>query len=777
MADLKEKTYVEDVDRSVYDIRDAENDAYRMESGLTPEIVEKLSKEKDDPVWMQQFRLESLQIYNEMKIPNWGPSIEGLDMDHIATYVRPNTKMRNDWKDVPEDIKETFERLGIPQAERKSLAGVGAQYDSELVYHNVKDSVAAEGVVYTDMESAIKGEYADMVRKYFMKLVTPHDHKFAALHGAVWSGGSFVYVPKGVHLSIPLQSYFRLNAKGAGQFEHTLIIVDEGASLHFIEGCSAPKYNVANLHAGCVELYVKKGAKLRYSTIENWSKNMYNLNTKRALVEEGGTIEWISGSFGSHVGCLYPMSILKGDNSRMEFTGVTFAGAGQNLDTGAKVVHVGKNTSSYMNTRSISKSGGISTFRSSVVVEKGAKGAKSAVSCQSLMLDSESRSDTIPAMDIRTKDAAIGHEAKIGAISNEAVFYLMSRGMSEEDARAMIVSGFADNVSKELPVEDAVEMNNLIRLEMKGSLAERSLDMNDTILINRLPTRTWNRLGVNETAIAWGQADDLGEEKITAAGQTERLEITGSGERGEKMVDIHVPAGQTVTVFETLRAEKGLLVRTALHVEKDAKVRLVQIQNAAQDSLLRLETSGECAENGQVELIQVLLGRGDVYSDGQFELNGNGAGFTAGIGYLGQKHQTVDMNLVVNHWGQKTTSEINAAGALKDDAQKIFRGTIDFKKGSAGSVGSEQETVLMLGDGVVNKTVPLILCAEENVVGNHGATIGELDEDTLFYFESRGISAAEAENIMARAAIERLARTIEDEAAQAAILSELEEVL
>ena len=301
--------------------------------------------------------------------------------------------------------------------------------------------------------------------------------------------------------------------------------------------------------------------------------------------------------------------------------------------------------------------------------------------------------------------------------------------------------------------------------------------MNDTILINRLPTRTWNRLGVNETALTWGQADDLGEEKITAAGQTERLEITGSGERGEKMVDIHVPAGQTVTVFETLRAEKGLLVRTALHIEKDAKVRLVQIQNAAQGSLLRLETSGECAENGQVELIQVLLGRGDVYSDGQFELNGNGAGFTAGIGYLGQKQQTVDMNLVVNHWGQKTTSEINAAGALKDDAQKIFRGTIDFKKGSAGSVGSEQETVLMLGDGVVNKTVPLILCAEENVVGNHGATIGELDEDTLFYFESRGISAAEAENIMARAAIERLPRTIEDEAAQAAILSELEEVL
>uniref|UniRef100_UPI003FF09F7D Fe-S cluster assembly protein SufB n=1 Tax=Candidatus Limivicinus sp. TaxID=3030905 RepID=UPI003FF09F7D len=467
---MKEKTQVEDIDRSIYDIKDKENDAYRMEAGLTPEIIEKLSKEKGDPEWMREFRLKSLETYNEMPLPNWGPSIEGLDMDHIATYVRPKTDMKNDWKDVPQDIKDTFERLGIPQAERKSLAGVGAQYDSELVYHNVKSEVAEQGVIYTDMESALKGEYAEMVHEYFMKLVTPRDHKFAALHGAVWSGGSFVYVPKGVQVSIPLQSYFRLNAKGAGQFEHTLIIVDEGASLHFIEGCSAPKYNVANLHAGCVELYVKKNAKLRYSTIENWSKNMYNLNTKRALVEENGVIEWVSGSFGSHVGCLYPMSVLKGDNSRMEFTGVTFAGAGQNLDTGAKVTHIGRNTSSYMNTRSISKSGGIGTFRSSVVVAKTAKGAKSSVSCQSLMLDSESRSDTVPAMDIRTRDASVGHEAKIGSISNDAIFYLMSRGMSEEDARAMIVSGFADNVSKELPVEYAVEMNNLIRLEMKGSI-------------------------------------------------------------------------------------------------------------------------------------------------------------------------------------------------------------------------------------------------------------------------------------------------------------------
>ena len=467
---MKEKTYVEVIDRSLYDFRNEEKDVYRVKEGLTPAIVEQISKEKNDPPWMQLFRLQSLQIYNSLQIPDWGPPIDELNMDEIVTYVRPNTKMSAKWSDVPSDIKDTFEKLGIPQAERKSLAGVGAQYDSELVYHNVRAEVAAQGVVYTDLESAMHGKYAEMIRKHFMKLVKPNDHKFAALHGAVWSGGSFVYVPPSVSVEIPLQSYFRLNAPGAGQFEHTLIIVDEGADLHFIEGCSAPKYNVANLHAGCVELFVGKNARLRYSTIENWSKNMYNLNTKRAIVEEGGVMEWVSGSFGSHTSYLYPMTILKGKDSRMEFTGITFAGKGQNLDTGAKVVHTGANTSSYINTRSITKDGGISTFRSSVAIGKDAKHSKAAVSCQSLMLDDISRSDTIPAMDIRTKDADVGHEAKIGKISDDAVFYLMSRGISEEDARAMIVSGFADNVSKELPLEYAVEMNNLIRLEMKGSI-------------------------------------------------------------------------------------------------------------------------------------------------------------------------------------------------------------------------------------------------------------------------------------------------------------------
>ncbi len=466
----KEKTQVENIDRSIYDIADENADSYQVDAGLTKEIVEQISKEKNDPEWMHDFRLKALDIYNNMDLPDWGPSLDGLDMDHIVTYVRPNTKMSAKWSEVPKDIKDTFDRLGIPKAERESLAGVGAQYDSELVYHNVKTEVEEKGVVYSDLESAMHGPYADMIQSHFMTLLTPQDHKFQALHGAVWSGGSFVYVPKGVKLDIPLQSYFRLNAKGAGQFEHTLIIVDEGADLHFIEGCSAPKYNVANLHAGSVELFVGKNARLRYSTIESWSKNMYNLNSKRALVEEGGTMEWVSGSFGSHVSYLYPMTILRGKGSRMEYTGITFAGAGQDLDTGVKVVHAAEDTSSVINTRSISKDGGASTFRSSVEIQEKAVRSKTTVSCQSLMLDSQSRSDTIPAMDIRAGDADVGHEARIGRISDEAVFYLMSRGISEEDARAMIVGGFADNVSKELPLEYAVEMNNLIRMEMVGSI-------------------------------------------------------------------------------------------------------------------------------------------------------------------------------------------------------------------------------------------------------------------------------------------------------------------
>ena len=468
-----EKTLVGDINHSFYDFRyeENENDYYRIENGLTADIVKKLSKEKGDPEWMRDFRLKSLEIYNQLRVPEWGPSIDGLNIENIATYVRPNVKMQGDWDSVPQDIKDTFEKLGIPEAERKSLAGVGAQFDSELVYHNVRDEVAKQGVVYSDFESALKSdEWGGMIKKHFMTLVPPKDHKFAALHGAGWSGGSFVYVPKGVHLSFPLQSYFRLNAKGAGQFEHTLIIVDEGADLHFIEGCSAPKYNVANLHAGCVELFVAKNARLRYSTIENWSKNMYNLNTKRARVEENGVIEWISGSFGSHVSYLYPESDLVGRGARAEFTGITFAGSGQSLDTGAKMVHLAPDTTSLITTKSVSKGGGEGYFRSAIYIAKEAERSKTSVSCASLMLDSESRSDTIPAMEILNDNVDVGHEAKIGRISSDAIFYLMSRGISEDEARSMIVSGFANPVSKELPLEYAVEMNNLIRLEMKGTM-------------------------------------------------------------------------------------------------------------------------------------------------------------------------------------------------------------------------------------------------------------------------------------------------------------------
>lgn len=454
---------------NMYNFRKDFKYSYKTDAGLTPDIVREISEKKEEPDWMLQFRLKSLELFYKIDYPDWGPDISELDMDNIVTYVRPDANMKANWNDVPEDIKDTFDRLGIPEAEKTSLAGVGAQYDSEVVYHSIQEDLVKQGVIYTDFDTALK-QYEDNVRRHFMKLVPPTDHKFAALHGAVWSGGSYVYVPEGVDVEIPLQSYFRLNAPGAGQFEHTLIIVEKGAKVHFIEGCSAPKYNVANLHAGCVELFIGDDATLTYSTIENWSKNMYNLNTKRAIVGKNGTINWVTGSFGSHTSCLYPMSILNGEGAHCEFTGVTFAGKGQYLDTGSKVIHNAPRTTSNINSKSISKDGGVCIYRGSVVVKKNAEGSKATVSCESLMLDEASQSDTIPAIVVDTDNIDLGHEAKIGRISDEAIFYLMSRGLSEDEARAMLVRGFVEPVSKALPLEYAVEMNNLINLELKGSM-------------------------------------------------------------------------------------------------------------------------------------------------------------------------------------------------------------------------------------------------------------------------------------------------------------------
>ena len=470
MEDSRKKTYVADIERGVYDIKDEMQHKFTTGKGLTEEIVRKISEKKNEPQWMLEYRLKALEVFNSKPVPTWGPDLSDLDINDIVHYLEPDAKIMSDnWDDVPDYIKSTFDRLGIPEAERQSLAGVGAQYDSEVVYHSVHKELTDQGVIYTDIETAIK-EHEDLVKQYFMKVITMHDHKFSALHGAVWSGGSFVYVPKGVKVNMPLQSYFRLNAAEAGQFEHTLIIVEEGADLHFIEGCSAPKYKKNVLHAGAVELIVKKGARMRYSTIENWSRNMYNLNTKRAIVEEDGVMEWVSGSFGSRVSMLYPMTILKGERSRCEFTGVTFASSGQYLDTGCKIVHAAPNTSSTVHSKSISKNGGTSFYRGLLNVAATATGAKATVECESLMLDNESRSDTIPIIEINNDSVDIGHEAKIGRISDEAIFYLMSRGISKDEAKAMIVRGFVEPISKELPLEYAVELNKLIELELEGTI-------------------------------------------------------------------------------------------------------------------------------------------------------------------------------------------------------------------------------------------------------------------------------------------------------------------
>ena len=466
----RKRTFVSDIERGIYDIKDKVDYRYSTGVGLNKDVVKKISERKKEPAWMLDLRLQSLKHFNEKPMPEWGADISDLNIQEIIHYIVSDEKpMATNWDQVPEEIKQTFDRLGIPKAEQTSLAGVGAQYDSEVVYHSLQKNLADQGVVYLDMETAVH-KYEDVVKKHFMKLITPNDHKFAALHGAVWSGGSFVYVPKGVRVDLPLQSYFRLNAQQSGQFEHTLIIIEEGAYLHFIEGCSAPKYYKNALHAGAVELFVGKKATLRYSTIENWSRNLYNLNTKRAVVEEDGAIEWVSGSFGSRVTMLYPMSILKGDRSRSEFTGITFASEGQCLDTGTKTVHLGKNTVSEMHSRSISKNGGEANYRGLLYIGPEAQNAKAVAECESLMLDDLSRSDTIPIIETHTDDVDIGHEAKIGRISESMVFYLMQRGLDEATAKSLIIKGFVEPISKELPLEYAVELNNLITIELEGTI-------------------------------------------------------------------------------------------------------------------------------------------------------------------------------------------------------------------------------------------------------------------------------------------------------------------
>lgn len=453
---------------NIYNLK-AKDESLKKEYGLTEEIIKNISKEKDEPSWVLDLRLKALNLYNKLSNPDWGPDISYLDINKIATYVKSVDKQNNSWDDVPDNIKSVFDKLGIPESEKKSLSGVGAQFDSEMVYHNLEEKLKKMGVIYTNFDTAIK-EYPELIKEYFTKAVPINDHKYIALHYALFSGGSFIYIPKGVKLDMPLQSYFRLNAKGAGQFEHTLIIVDEDSSLQFIEGCSAPGYNELNIHAGCVELFVKKNAYLRFSTIENWSRNMLNLNTKKCYVEENGKIEWIMGSFGSKVSMLYPLSVLNGNNAKCEFTSLSFAGKGQNLDTGLKVIHNALNTSTIVKSKSISKDGGICTFRSNIVVNKKAKKSKLVLSCESLMMDSISRSDTIPVNTIKNNDVIFSHEASIGKISEEAIFYLMTRGLSMDEAKSLIVQGFAEPISKVFPVEYAVEMNRLINLELEGTI-------------------------------------------------------------------------------------------------------------------------------------------------------------------------------------------------------------------------------------------------------------------------------------------------------------------
>lgn len=459
MQELKE------IDLAKYDFKDSEDLVTKLPKGLSRELVEEISRIKKEPEWMKELRLKSYDQFISKPLPTWGPDLSELKFEDMTYFIRPDAKNVRNWDEVPKEIKDTFDKLGIPEAEQKYLAGSVAQYESESVYHNIKKQWEDKGVLFCDMDTAVQ-KYPELVKKYFMRAVPITDNKFAALHAAVWSGGSFTYVPPGVKIDQPLQTYFRMNAANEGQFEHTLIIVEEGAKVSYLEGCTAPKYSSHSLHSAVVEIYVKKNAEARYTTVQNWSKNVFNLNTKRAIVEENGKMEWIGGSLGSYITMLYPCSVLRGDNATASHLNIAFGSGNTWKDGGAKVIHVGKNTSSKIIAKSISMGGGVGVYRGLVRINKGAKYAKSHVQCDALILDEKSRSDTYPHNEIYEETATLSHEASVGKISDDQVFYLMSRGLSEAEARSMIVLGFLDDVLREIPMEFSVEMNRLVHMEM-----------------------------------------------------------------------------------------------------------------------------------------------------------------------------------------------------------------------------------------------------------------------------------------------------------------------
>jgi Fe-S cluster assembly protein SufB len=458
-----------DIGEYQYGFRDEEDYIFKSGRGLTRATVEEISAMKNEPDWMRDFRLKALDHFEKRPMPNWGADLTGIDFDDIFYYIRPAEKQGKTWDEVPEYIKNTFEKLGIPEAERKFLAGVGAQYESEVIYHSLREDLEKLGVIFLDMDSGLR-EHPELVKKYFGTIIPYNDNKFAALNSAVWSGGSFIYVPPGVHIDVPLQAYFRINAENMGQFERTLIIVDKDAYVHYVEGCTAPTYTTNSLHSAVVEIVVLEGGRCRYTTIQNWSKNVYNLVTKRAAAYKNATMEWVDGNLGSKVTMKYPAVWLMEEGARGEILSVAFASDGQHQDAGGKVVHVAPRTSSQIISKSISKGTGRSSYRGLVKVYKGAEEVRSNVVCDALLLDETSKTDTYPYIEVEEERASIGHEATVSKVAEEQIFYLMSRGLSEDEAMSMIVNGFIEPIAKELPLEYAVELNRLIQLEMEGSV-------------------------------------------------------------------------------------------------------------------------------------------------------------------------------------------------------------------------------------------------------------------------------------------------------------------
>src|SRR5438105_4086016 len=719
-----------------FGFHDAENYLYKAPKGLNREIVEKISEFKSEPQWMRDFRLKALDHFLARPMPTWGsPALAQVDFDNIHYFVRASERAERSWDEVPEDVKRTFDRLGIPEAERKFLSGVGAQYESEVVYHQVREDLEKQGVIFKDMDSGLR-EHEDLVREYFATIIPANDNKLAALNSAVWSGGSFVYVPPGVHVEMPLQAYFRINTESMGQFERTLIIADEGSYVHYVEGCTAPTYSSSSLHSAVVELIAKPGARIRYTTVQNWSTNVFNLVTKRAVAHEDATVEWVDCNLGSRLTMKYPSVYLLGERAHGEILSIAFAGKGQHQDAGGKIIHAAPNTTSNIFAKSISKDGGRGSYRGLLEIAKGAHGARSKVVCDALLLDEESRSDTYPTIRISEDDVNVGHEATVSKVGDDQLFYLMSHGIPEDEASKLIVNGFIEPITKELPMEYAVEMNRLIELYLGSVVTDRDI------------FTARNEAGFQGGAFVYVPRGVALEQPIPLTGVQ-----AATGTELDRRTLIVLEEGAQAEVWEQYVSGAddldGLFnVVTELVVGDGARLRYVCGQALSEKSWIFGAQRAEVGRDGSLDWVALGFGsaRGRVRME--TKLAGEGAEARVTGAYASHGRQHIDFDTTQEHAAPNTSSDLAFRGVLQGRSTAVWKGNIIVDPGAQKTDAFQESRNLLISKRAHADAIPGLEIQANDVRCTHAAAVAQVDPEQLFYLRAHGLPEPVAKRLV-----------------------------